>query len=74
MSIPDTDVKSMCGHFPCAEGQTTISVVGGEQPCWRGDGEELFFVAADEKVMAVPVKASAGAKPAFGAGATVASV
>jgi len=41
---------------------------------WRGDGEELFFVAADGKVMAVPVKASAGAKPAFEAGATVASV
>ena len=48
--------------FPPADGQWTISVAGGEQPRWRGDGKELFYVAADGKMMAVPIKASAGGR------------
>jgi Tol biopolymer transport system component len=51
--------------FPAGELQKRISVAGGEQPRWRGDGKELFFVSADGKMMAVPVKAMAGAKPFF---------
>ena len=51
-------------------------MVGGEQPRWRGDGKELFFVAGDGKMMAVPVKAAApsgrGGKPFFEAGAPLA--
>jgi eukaryotic-like serine/threonine-protein kinase len=58
--------------FPPADGQWTISGAGGEQPRWRGDGKELFYVAADGKMMAVPVKAVAGPKPVFEAGAPVA--
>lgn len=59
--------------FPLAEGQWTISVAGGAQPRWRGDGKELFFEAADGKLMAVPVlKAVPGAKPEFEAGAPIA--
>jgi eukaryotic-like serine/threonine-protein kinase len=54
--------------FPPAEGEWTISIAGGEQPRWRGDGKELFFAAADGKMMAVPVKAVAGAKSSFEAG------
>ena len=52
--------------FPPGEGEWTISLAGGEQPRWSGDGKELFFEAADGKMMAVPVKAVAGAKPSFG--------
>jgi len=58
--------------FPPAEGQWTISIAGGEQPRWRGDGKELFYVAADGKMMAVPIKAFVGGKPAFEAGSPVA--
>ena len=58
--------------FPPAEGQWTISVAGGQQPRWRADSKELFFVEADGKMMAVPVQASTGPKPAFQAGAPVA--
>jgi hypothetical protein len=47
------------------ERQWNISIAGGEQPRWRGDGKELFFVGADGKMMAVAVKAVAGAKPTF---------
>lgn len=42
--------------FPPGEGEWTISIAGGEQPRWRGDGKEVFFEAADGKMMPVPVK------------------
>jgi Tol biopolymer transport system component len=41
--------------FPAASGQTQISIAGGMQPEWRRDGKELFYIAADGKMTAVPV-------------------
>jgi len=35
--------------FPTGEGETRISIAGGEQPRWRGDGKELFFVERTER-------------------------
>ncbi len=32
-----------------------VSVKGGAQPTWRGDGKELFYLALDMKLMAVSV-------------------
>jgi hypothetical protein len=58
--------------FPPGEGEWTISIAGGEQPRWRGDGKELFFEAADGKMTAVPVKAIPGARPSFEPGAPLA--
>jgi Tol biopolymer transport system component len=55
--------------FPAGEGQEKISIAGGEQPRWRGDGKELFFLGADGKMMVVAVSAMAGAKPSFEPGA-----
>ena len=55
--------------FPRSEGIWPISTAGGEQPRWRGDSKELFFVGADGKLMAVAVKGSSGIKPAFEVGA-----
>jgi Tol biopolymer transport system component len=49
--------------FPGTGGQKRISIAGGEQPRWRGDGKELFFVGGDRKMMAVVVEAIAGPKP-----------
>lgn len=54
--------------FPEARGKWQISSGGGEQPRWRGDGKELFYVAPDGKLMAAPVKEGA----TFDAGAPVA--
>jgi serine/threonine protein kinase len=51
--------------FPTAEGQWKISTAGGEQPRWRGDGKELFFLGADGTMMAVTMKTSSGTKPSF---------
>ncbi len=33
-----------------------VSVDGGGQPKWRGDGEELFYAASDGRLMAVDVQ------------------
>jgi serine/threonine protein kinase len=55
--------------FPGGEFQRPISIAGGEQPRWRGDGKELFFEGADGKMMAVAVKATVGIKPLFEPGA-----
>ena len=57
--------------FPASEGIWRISTAGGAQPRWRGDGKELFFVAADGKMTAVAVKAVTERKPSFEAGAPV---
>jgi hypothetical protein len=49
--------------FPDARGKWQISTSGGEQPRWRGDGKELFYVSSDEKMMAVPVTTGAKFDP-----------
>ena len=41
--------------FPDARGKWQVSVGGGEQPRWRGDGKELFYLSWDRKLIAVPV-------------------
>jgi hypothetical protein len=43
--------------FPAANGggKWTVSQGGGTQPRWRGDSKELFYLAPDGNVMAVPV-------------------
>ncbi|MCZ6695816.1 MAG: protein kinase [Acidobacteria bacterium] len=37
--------------------QWQLSVDGGAQPRWRGDGREVYFIAADGRIMAVPIRA-----------------
>jgi Tol biopolymer transport system component len=42
--------------FPEAGGKWQVSVAGGVQPRWRRDGRELFYVAPDTRLMAVPIR------------------
>jgi Tol biopolymer transport system component len=42
--------------FPEAGGKWQISAAGGVQPRWRRDGHELFYVASDTRLMAVPIR------------------
>ena len=35
-----------------------ISTAGGEQPMWRGDGKELFFLSPNAMMMSVPIRGS----------------
>jgi Tol biopolymer transport system component len=41
--------------FPGPGSKARISTEGGSQPRWRRDGKELFFVAPDNRLMAVPI-------------------
>jgi eukaryotic-like serine/threonine-protein kinase len=41
--------------FPEARGRWQVSAGGGEQPRWRGDGKELFYLSSDAKMMAASV-------------------
>ena len=45
--------------FPGPGGKWQISSAGGSMPAWRRDGKELFYLAADRKMMAVPVQIGA---------------
>ena len=45
--------------FPEARGKWQISTAGGEQPRWRDDGKELFYLSSDGKIMAAPVTSGA---------------
>jgi serine/threonine protein kinase len=54
--------------FPEARGKWQVSTGGGEQPRWRGDGKELFYLSSDGKMMAAPVRTGAN----FDAGTPVA--
>jgi Tol biopolymer transport system component/predicted Ser/Thr protein kinase len=42
--------------FPISGAKWLVSTNGGDQPIWRKDGKELFYLAADKKLTAVPVK------------------
>jgi Tol biopolymer transport system component len=46
--------------FPGNGGKWQISTAGGTQPVWNRNGKELFYVSADNKLMAVDVKADSG--------------
>jgi hypothetical protein len=42
--------------FPELGGKWQVSTAGGAQPRWRQDGRELFYVAPDNRLMAVPIR------------------
>ena len=44
--------------FPDAGGKWQVSTAGGAAPRWRADGKELYFLAPDATMMAVPVTAA----------------
>jgi hypothetical protein len=41
--------------FPISSGKWQISTAGGDQPQWRGDGKELFYIAPGRNLMAVTI-------------------
>ena len=47
--------------LPPSDRKWPISINGGYEPRWRADGRELYYLAEDRKLMAVPV--SSGAAP-----------
>ena len=47
--------------LPPSDRKWKISTRGGYEPRWRADGREIYYLAEDRKLMAVPV--SSGARP-----------
>jgi Tol biopolymer transport system component len=45
--------------FPKPTGRQRISTNGGEDPLWRQDGRELYYISGDNTLTAVPVSARA---------------
>ena len=43
-------------RFPGAGAKSQISATGGVQVRWRRDGKELFYLAADNRLIAVPIR------------------
>ena len=52
---PEVFVQS----FPAGEARTQVSTKGGAQVRWADDGREIFYVAPDNTLMAVPFDGSA---------------
>jgi dipeptidyl aminopeptidase/acylaminoacyl peptidase len=48
--------------FPLSDRKWTVSTAGGSEPRWRADGGELYYLADERRLMAVPV----GPGPSFG--------
>jgi len=44
--------------LPVGDRRYQVSFEGGRKPYWRGDGNELFYVAGDRFLVAVPVQTS----------------
>jgi Tol biopolymer transport system component len=49
--------------FPLTDRQWTVSTTGGYEPRWRADGREMYYLSADQKLMALAVNPG----PSFGA-------
>ena len=43
--------------FPSGPGKWRVSTAGGRAPRWRSDGNELFYISLDGKLMAVAIRA-----------------
>jgi eukaryotic-like serine/threonine-protein kinase len=44
--------------YPATGAKWQVSVAGGEQPRWRRDGRELFYLAPDRNLMSLPIPVS----------------
>jgi Tol biopolymer transport system component len=49
-------------EFPGPAERTPVSTTGGAQVRWRRDGKELFYIALDGRLMAVPLELAAGSR------------
>jgi Tol biopolymer transport system component len=59
---PEVSVRSLSG----AHGRFTVSTRGGDQPVWRRDGKELFYVNPDGYLQAVSVRQTSNGGLEFG--------
>jgi Tol biopolymer transport system component len=58
----------------CAGSETRMSTDGGDQVRWRPDGKELFYVARDGRLTAVPLQLTGSNRTTVEAGAPVSPI
>ena len=46
--------------FPDGQTKWQVSTQGGDESVWRGDGKEIFYLAPDQRIVAVAVDRTAG--------------
>ena len=57
----ETGTSEVCVQsFPKPAAPQQVSIDGGIQPRWSRDGTELFYLAADNQIMAVEIRSDAG--------------
>ena len=49
--------------FPASGGKWQVSTGGGDEPQWRRDGKEIFYIAPDKTLMAVAIAAGGSFEP-----------
>ena len=54
-SVAPESVNVYVAEFPSFSAVRQVSIAGGSQPRWRGDGKELFYIASDMTMMSVGV-------------------
>jgi eukaryotic-like serine/threonine-protein kinase len=59
VSVESVPPEVFVQSIPPGRGKVQISTHGAAQPVWRRDGKELFYLSADNKIVAVPVKMGA---------------
>jgi serine/threonine-protein kinase len=52
--------------FPGPGADVLVSTEGGAQVRWNPNGKELFYIGADDRLMAVPIRFPPNAAPEFG--------
>lgn len=52
---PEIYVQAFVSGAAAAGGKRQLSLTGGTAPRWRRDGRELYYLAADGKLMAVAI-------------------
>jgi hypothetical protein len=50
-------------EFPKGRHRVRVSTASGQSPHWRGDSRELYYLTADARIMAVPIRAGATIEP-----------
>ena len=55
-SVESGALEIMVHDFPASGGRRQVSVGGGTQAAWRGDGKELFYISPDGKMMVSDVR------------------
>ena len=50
-------------EFPKGQHLVKISTGSGQSPHWRGDSRELYYLTADARIMAVPIRVGATLEP-----------